>query len=41
METPQLKKTHSTPQSLLSGPAIKKQSKIKVFFKELSKTHKI
>jgi len=41
METPQLKKTQSSPQSLLCGSAIKKKSKIKVFFQELSKIHKI
>lgn len=41
MQSPQLMKTRSSPQSLLSGPVIKKQSKIKVFFQQLSKTHKI
>lgn len=41
MASPQLKKAQSSHQSLLSGSAMKKQTKIKVFFQEQSKTHKI
>jgi len=41
MATPQLKKVQSSHQSLLSGSAMKKQTKIKVFFQEPTKIHKI